>query len=281
MKEEKVKAATAPRHEEAGAAPGNQSVAMSVRILDEFARAGHSIGVSELARLMGESKGRVHRHLTTLKALGLVNQERQTERYGFGWKVFQWAAAVGENFGIRRTAERFLTELRDATQQTAVYVIPANEGALVLSSVSSDARIVIQVKQGVTVTASGSGLARVVLAFAPPDLQQRVLGRPLHIYTDASISDVQVLSARLESIRKRFYEFAVNENVHGIATLAAPTFDSEGQIAGAVGIVGSPYTIHPDGPEAARLVQAVQACARRISEEFGSRRWETAPPAGA
>ena len=279
MNGEEPDTAKETRNTEVGATAGNQSVAMSVRVLDEFARAGHSIGVSELARLMGESKGRVHRHLTTLKSLGLVSQEQNTERYGFGWKVFQWASAVGENFGIRRIAERFLTELRDATQQTAVYVIPADGEALVLASITCDARISIHVKHGLTVSAGGSALGRVVLAFSSAALQERVLARPLPGYTEASISDPKTLADRLALIRSRHYEFAHNENVHGIGTLAAPIFDSTGQIAGAIGIVGSTYSIRPDDPGTPQLVATVQECARRVSMEFGSHRWDSIPGA--
>src|SRR5690606_16947563 len=92
---------------------GNQSVAMSVRILDELAAFGQPIGVSELARRLNESKGRVHRHLATMRALGLVSQEAVTERYGLGWKIFQLGSAANESFGIRRIAEEHLVRLRD------------------------------------------------------------------------------------------------------------------------------------------------------------------------
>src|SRR5690606_10375908 len=158
---------------------GNQSVAMSVRILDELAAFGQPIGVSELARRLNESKGRIHRHLATLRALGLVSQEAVTERYGLGWKIFQLGSAANENFGIRRIAEEHLVRLRDVTQHTTVFAIPANKEALVLTSVLSESRIAIMVKTGVTISASASALGRVVLAFSSEALQKEVLAAPL------------------------------------------------------------------------------------------------------
>ncbi len=250
----------------------NQSVAMSVKILDTLAAQGEPIGVSELARRLDESKGRIHRHLSTLRALGLVSQQPITERYGLGWKIFQLGSAANESFGIRRIAEEHIGYLRDATRHTTVFAIPANREALVLTSALSGNRIAILVKHGVTLTASASALSRVVLAFADPALQEEVIGGKLTAYTDASLTDGERVRQRLEIIRQRYYEVAVNENEYGISTLAAPVFDEQGYIAGSVGIVGSPYTI-PVEPDRA-LILKVQECARTMSVALGSLAWD-------
>lgn len=250
----------------------NQSVAMSIKVLDELAAAGEPLGVSDLARRLNESKGRIHRHLSTLRALGLVSQQPVTERYGLGWKIFQLGAAANEGFGLRPIAEEHIARLRDSTNHTTVFAIPANHEALVLTSALSNNRIAILVKHGVTLKASASALGRVVVAFSPTELQQEVLATPLRQYTDASITDPAILAQHFEQIRQRYYEVAVNENMHGISTLAAPVFDEQGLIAGAVAIVGSPYTIPPTPNPA--LVATVQRCARDMSEALGSRSWE-------
>lgn len=258
----------------AAEAPGvaNQSVAMSVKILDELAAAGEPLGVSDLARRLNESKGRIHRHLSTLRALGLVSQQPVTERYGLGWKIFQLGAAANEGFGLRPIVEEHILRLRDSTNHTTVFALPANHEALVLTSALSNNRIAILVKHGVTLKASASALGRIVVAFSSPELQQEVLAMPLRHYTESSITDPAVLAERFERIRQRYYEVAVNENMHGISTLAAPVFDEQGLIAGAVAIVGSPYTIAPTpNPE---LIATVQRCARDMSEALGSRAWE-------
>jgi len=268
-----------PNDEASAELPGTSTVAMSVRILDTLAEHRQPLGVSELARRLNESKGRIHRHLATMRALGLVSQDAATERYGLGWKLLQLGAAANDSFGIRRIADEHVTSLRDATQHTAVFAIPADKEALVLTSVTSENRIAILVKHGVKLSVSGSAMARVVLAFASPALQQEALAAPLVAYTEASLANPAAVARRLKAIQQRYFDVAVNENAYGISTLAAPVFDEQGGIAGAVGIVGSPYTI-PTKP-AAELIQAVQACARAVSEALGSRRWDAAPRCAA
>ena len=76
----------------------NQSVSVSVSILEAMASAGAPLGVTELAKRLNESKGRTHRHLSTLRALGLVAQDEVSERYFLGWKVFRLGMAAAGNF---------------------------------------------------------------------------------------------------------------------------------------------------------------------------------------
>lgn len=254
-------------------AVANQSVTISVKILDELAAYGQPIGVSELARRMNESKGRIHRHLTTLRALGLVSQQPVTERYGLGWKIFQLGSAANDSFGIRRIAEEHISRLRDETQHTTVFAIPANREALVLTSAMSNNRITIMVKHGVTLSATASALGRVVLAFSSPAMQEAVITGPLVMHTEASLTEPEMIVKRFEVIQKRFYEVAVNENTYGISTLAAPVFDEQGHIAGSVGIVGSPYTI-PKNP-GKDIIAQVQNCAKAMSEALGSTTWQS------
>src|SRR3546814_16348062 len=47
-----------------------EAVKVAVRVLDELALQQRPMGVTELADALGETKPRVHRHLSTLKELG-------------------------------------------------------------------------------------------------------------------------------------------------------------------------------------------------------------------
>lgn len=65
-----------------------RSVLMAVRVLEAMALAGGPLRVSDLARRLTEPKGRVHRHLVTLRHAGLVAQEETTESYHLTWRMF-------------------------------------------------------------------------------------------------------------------------------------------------------------------------------------------------
>lgn len=263
-----------------GAAPeseaaANQSVSVTVSILEALASAGQPLGVTELAKRLGESKGRTHRHLATLRSLGLVAQDEISERYFLGWKTFRLGMAAADNFSLSRIAVRHLTRLRDAVQQTVALAIPAGEDAIVIASVGSDNPISIQVKHGWVVPSHGSALGRTILAFAAPEQQKRALARPMKKFSERTLTDPAQIRRRLAAVQRQFWEMAVNETSYGVSTLAAPVFDEREAIAGAVGVIGSPY--HVTQPPAPAMLRAVQDCAAAISEELNSRRWSTAP----
>lgn len=252
-------------------AGANQSVTMSARILGELASSAQPLGVSEVARRLGESKARVFRHLATMKQCGLVSQEQAGDAYQLGWNIYRLGVAAADQFGMTRVAQRHMTRLRDHTNETTVLAIPASGDALVVGSVQSERQVAISIKHGVVIPANSSALGRVVLAFANPETQEAVLQRPLQAFSGQSIVDPAQLRRRLAFVRQHYYEVAINENGYGIATLAAPVFDAENRLAAAVGIVGSPFSIakNPDK----KLLAAVHECAAAISSELNSTAW--------
>lgn len=259
--------------EETDAGGGNQSVAMSARLLGELAASGQPLGVTELARRLDESKARVFRHLATMKQCGFVSQEPAGDRYQLGWNLYRLGVAAADQFGLARVAQRHMTRLRDDTQETTALAIPAGGDALVIASVPSERQVALSIKLGVVIAANYSALGRVVLAFAPAPVQQQVLARPMLALTRQSITKPALLRKRLRLIQKRHFEVAVNENSHGIATLAAPVFDDANRICASVAIVSSAMRIRE--PPDTELVAQVQACAAAISAELNATAWTT------
>ncbi|MDG1995236.1 MAG: helix-turn-helix domain-containing protein, partial [Emcibacteraceae bacterium] len=66
-----------------------RSIAVAFKLLDTMVRAGEPMRITEIARQLNESKAKVHRHLSTLRSLGVVEQEKTSEKYRLGWKLFQ------------------------------------------------------------------------------------------------------------------------------------------------------------------------------------------------
>src|SRR5699024_2901851 len=64
-----------------------QSVVMTGQILEALAAAGAPMRLTALANYLGEPKARMHRHLSTLRHLGFVEQDPQTECYRLGLKL--------------------------------------------------------------------------------------------------------------------------------------------------------------------------------------------------
>src|SRR5215212_7000498 len=111
-----------------------QSVVMTGQILEALAAAGQPMRLTALANHLGEPKARMHRHLSTLKYLGFVEQDAQTDFYRLGLKLAHVGQAAMEQFELRRLAEPYAIKLRDLTGQTIVLSIPANSNTTAWSS---------------------------------------------------------------------------------------------------------------------------------------------------
>jgi IclR family transcriptional regulator, KDG regulon repressor len=246
-----------------------QSVIVAGRVLEALAAASQPMRLTELANQLGEVKARIHRHLTTLKHIGLVDQDRSSERYRLGWKLVNLGQAAADQFEIRRIAEPYMLKLRDLSHQTVVLSVPANGEAMVVAVMESPTNLVtISVRQGARLPAHASAQGRIVLAFASPDVQNRLLQRKLARLTPRTTIDPAVIRARLAQIREQLYELAPGETLLGITTLAAPLLDHESQLLGTIAIVGSEQFI-PE-PADVEQVRLVRASAAAISGEFSA-----------
>lgn len=250
-----------------------EAVKVAVRILDELALGQRAMGVTELADALGETKPRVHRHLSTLREMGLIEQDQATERYRLGWRVFQLGEAAGTQFDLRSRAEPYLLQVRDELKETAVLAVPINGRPMVIANMDNIyARICISVKPGNRPLPHCSALGRLTLAFSPPALQEELLAGPLAPETPESMIDPAVIRQRLRLIQAQFYEVCDNEVMLGVNTIAVPIFRNGDVLAGALSIVGSIQNI--PNPPRRRQVEVLQACAAELSAQLSSDAYE-------
>lgn len=244
-------------NESANETPGAasvQAVGVAFAVLESLSQTPEAIGTSELARRLGLTKARIHRHLSTLRELGFVEKDSATDGYRLGWKSYKLGMAVAENFGLRRIAHRHLLRLHKDSGQTVALAMPAGPDAVtVVETLESTGVIAITVKAGSIIPASTAALGRAILAFRPdaPD------------------------EVSLAGVREHWFAVAVNERLPGVAALAAPVFDDSGRAVASVGVIGS--QAHITDPPRADLLEQVQEAAARISAALRSTRWQQAP----
>ena len=253
-----------------------EAVKVTVRILDELALAQRAMGVTELADLLKETKPRVHRHLSTLREMGLVEQDQSTDRYRLGWRVFQLGEAAGTQFDLRSRAEPYLVRIRDELRETAVLAVPLNGRPMVIATADNIyARITISVKPGNRPVPHCSALGRVTLAFSLPALQDEVLAGALPGETPQSMVDPAQIRLRLALIQEQFYDLSDSEVMVGVNTVAVPIFRDGNVLAGALAIVGSIQNV--PNPPLKKQVKVLHACASELSTQLNSdayARWQ-------
>ena len=250
-----------------------QSVVMTAQIIEALAAAGQPMRLTALANRLGEPKARMHRHLSTLKHLGYVDQDAGTECYKLGLKLAHIGQAATDQFDLRRLAEPYMLKLRDLTRQSVVLSTPASGGDAIVNAVwDSPNLITISVRLGYRLPAHASAQGRLTLAFSPPELQQQVLGRKLQAHTPRTMTDAAKLRDRLASLRTQLYEIAMDETELGISAVAAPLLNFHNELVGAIAVVGTTQHVHePVDPE---QLTWLRGCAKAISLKLNSTGYE-------
>lgn len=251
-----------------------RSIAVAFKLLDTMVRAGEPMRVTELARQLGESKAKVHRHLSTLRSLGVVEQEKTSEKYRLGWKLFQLGQAAFEQFDLKSIAEPHMARLRELTSQSAVLAVPSGGEAMVIASMDNTSATSLRISAipGTIPPTTASAQGRIVLAYATKEHREQLLSTPLTAYNDKSLTDLVEIKKRLALIKKRLYETAIEEVMLGFSTISAPIFDADNKLIGMVGIIGSvQYIADPPAPQ---QIAHVQSCAATISKVFSSNAYD-------
>jgi IclR family KDG regulon transcriptional repressor len=249
-----------------------QSVMITGQIIEALAAAGQPMRLTALANQLGEPKAKMHRHLSTLKHLGFVDQDAKTETYRLGLKLVYIGQSAIDQFDLRRLAEPYMSRLRDLTRQTVVLSTPASGDAIINAVVESNNLVTISVRLGYRLPAHASGQGRLNLAFAPPAVQQRILARKLQAFTPHTMIDPAKLRERLTQIRQELFDVSMDETLLGISAVAAPILNFDNELVGVIAIVGTTQDVHePVDPEQLKLLRA---CTKAISMRLNSTAYE-------
>lgn len=251
---------------EGRSATGVRSVQLALDVLEAVALSGEELGVTQLAERLHVTKGSVHRHLLTLVERGYLAQNPATARYGIGPKS-RLLARIAPNVDLVQVAEEAMRDLRDLLGHSVVLTALTPRGALVLTTVASTSPFEIGVRTGSELSFHASAQGRILMAFGPTALRDRILSNPLQRLTSRTISDKQALTAELTRIAGQGYSAAPEQSLLGINAVAVPVFDERNACIAALAIVGSIQHL-PEKCDA-RSIAALKAAGHQISRLLG------------
>jgi IclR family acetate operon transcriptional repressor len=242
------------------------SVNRAISILQVLARRGPT-AMTEIATELSIHKSTIFRLLSTLEARGLVDQNNNRGHYQLGYGVVQLAAGATRKLDLsvvsRRTCEALAGEVGesvdiDILDHNAVVTIDQVMGAADMTTVNWVGR-----RTPLHATSSG----KVFLAHMSADERAGSLTGKLERFTENTITSRGRLEEQLEAVRDQGYGFTVEEYQVGLAAVAAPIRNIDGQVVAGVGISGPNFRINP--VTIPGLAEQVIAAAVEISQRVG------------
>jgi DNA-binding IclR family transcriptional regulator len=188
--------------------------------------------------LTGLPRATTHRIVSSLRDIGLLEQNKRRDIYKLGMKLFQLGSLVLANMDLEKNATAHITRLQRITGEALhlcvfdgsqmVFVERQNMGTGPYSNIT---RI-----EAAPVYSTGVGKA--FLAFQDDGLVRKTIADGLTRQTPNTIVDGVALFAELEVIRERGFAVDMEENEPNIRCVAAPIRDSGGRVFAAISVSG-------------------------------------------
>lgn len=215
---------------------GIQAVDRAFEIIESLTELDGA-GVSELARHVDLPKSTVHNHLNTLERTEYVVHDNG--KYRTGLKYLQISERVRNQHDVYRIARPEVDKLVEKSGEiSAVMTEEHGRGVFIYRSSGSEAARIDTIV-GDRVPLHCTALGKAILAFLPDDRRRQIINRHgLTAVNQNTITNRDVLSEELESIREEKIAYDDEERLEGLRSVAAPILDGSNSIIGSISIAG-------------------------------------------
>ncbi|MEA3082933.1 MAG: IclR family transcriptional regulator, regulon repressor [Paraburkholderia sp.] len=195
------------------------------------------IGISELSQKLGMSKTTVHRVIQTLKALGYVTQEIETERYRLTIRLFELGAKALESVDLVREADLEMRRIGQVTRE-AVHLGAFDEDAIIyIHKIDADYGLRMQSRIGRRNPLHSTAIGKVLLAWMDPAEAREVLSHvEFRKSTQKTLASADAVLSILPRVREQGYGEDNEEQEEGLQCLAVPVFDRLGRVIAGLSI---------------------------------------------
>lgn len=251
------------------ASPDLESVDLTLRLVELLAESRSPRGVTEVARDLGISKPRAHRHLRALVQRGYARQDPRTEGYEVGIRVLALGEMVRDRFDLVTALRPVLNDLAARSGIAVTLTGLVEDAVTVLDMIHGRTLIEFTTRPGARLDFHASAHGLVTLAFGSPDLLEALLSRPVKQWTSSTLTAPDDIREAVEQVRRQGWATAVDAVQIGLNALAAPVFDHRGEWRGSIALVGSSLLI-PEKPTDS-MIEMITSAAASASRQLGWR----------
>lgn len=215
-----------------------RAVARAMDILRSF-RLRPLQSLSEVATATGLDKGTTRRLLVTLINSGFVVQDPANQKYGLGRIIRILSSSVVDSFDLRSVAVPVLAGIASDLHLTTFLSIYQDHSAICLERLHDMKGMEVHWwPVGGTLALNTGGAPKLLLAYQSDAEIDAALAGPMEPVTPSAQVDPEKLRAHLREIRARGWEFAVDDVALGLAAIAVPVLDDDGNIVCALSMAG-------------------------------------------
>ena len=226
------------------------------------------IGITELSQRVMMSKSTVYRFLQTMKSLGYVAQEGESEKYSLTLKLFELGARALQNVDLVRSADIQMRELSRLTKET-IHLGALDEDSIVyIHKIDSMYNLRMYSRIGRRNPLYSTAIGKVLLAWRDRSEVEQILdGVEYKRSTERTITSTEELLKVLDGVREQGYGEDNEEQEEGLRCIGVPVFDRFGVVIAGLSI--SFPTLRFSEERLHEYVAMLHQAARKISEQRG------------
>jgi IclR family KDG regulon transcriptional repressor len=242
---------------------GVKAVVLALRMLEQLTFDPKPGRVTDLAKRLGTSKNRIHRHLQTLLDMGYVVRDVDTQRYSVGIRLVQLGSAAANHYDLLTVSRPVMRRLRDSLGLTVVLSKVVADQLYAIERIDGKSDVTVGVVIGSPLGLHSSAQGKIVLAFGSQGLLDAVAASHLEPRTSRTIVDPRRLRREIGAVHKQGWAAAPGETMDGLNAVAVPIVDAAGQLIATLAVLGFGNEL-PAVPTP-RHIAELQSAVREIS----------------
>lgn len=216
----------------------SKSLAKAFAVLECFIDE-KQLGITELSKLLGRSKSSIYDYVSTLEALGYLEQDSSTGKYFLGFKCVRLGRAAMVNHTFRDAASKHIRDISDETGEVCYLTVPYGYAVYFLDvATPRDNRLFSSALPNTADAMNCTGSGKCMLAASPDSFVEDYIAHGLTKLTENSIVDPERLREEVRLIRERGYAIDEMEYSIGIRCVARAIISLDGALIGAISISG-------------------------------------------
>lgn len=195
------------------------------------------MSLKDIALATHMSSTMVYKCIQTLCLMGYAYQNQSTQQYGLTLKLASVCSDILNHYNIAEMSMPLLKDLGGQVGEAVHLALREDTELVYMCKVDSVHSLRLYSRVGKMAPLYCTGLGKVLLAYEPDAIIENIISRTrFTVYTEHTIASGPALMAELEKIRAQGYGEDAEEHEMHIRCIAAPIFDYDRKICGALSI---------------------------------------------
>lgn len=256
---------------------GIQSLEIGMSVLEALAQNSSPMTLKDLSNASKLAPSKLHRYLVSWVRTGMLTQSLVDGRYDFGEASRRLGLAALSRLNEFSITNDYLLKLRDDTGLTAMLCVWGADGPRVVRYEVGVQPLMISVRIGATVPLGKAAAPILFLAHLPRAMTHPVIVQQRRQFGSAVLGP-EVTAAELSEVRAKKSVVTHSELIRGIDAIAAPVFNSQGQLSSVLTLLGTHDQIR--GTAGPKAEAAIEAAAAAITRALGGINPDAVLPSG-